>query len=253
MRVETAADLRFYLAYGVTTVRKHERRPQHLCWRDEIAARQRVGPRMVTAGPCMGEVPCACDGFSAEEFAGAWPHNGPRLRLRQGLRSLVCRGYAAIAGGTHSTAWTWSAMCRTPRLTQVISSDQRSVEHLDGYSNLQPDDRPALIAADGRPRRLEHAHVGHLAALPAVRRCAVRARNTAMRRYTPWRQERTLHPADFATRAYVLGPVSAQRRGARGCPSCRVRPCSLAPARRICAPSPATRCARVAESREHRA
>ena len=214
VHVETAADLRFYLAYGVTTVRNMNGRPQHLRWRDEIAQGTRVGPRMVTAGPCMGEVPCACDGFSAEEFAA-------RVAAQQAqgydfvkvYDHLSAEGYAAVLAAAAQYGMDVAGhVPDTVRLTQVISSGQRSIEHLDGYSNLQPDDRPALIA-----QTVDHG-VWNTPTLVIWQRFqpsdgVPSAAQLAMRRYTPWHAKSALCTlADFATRAYVLGPVSAQRR-----------------------------------------
>lgn len=46
-------DLTLFVANGVTTVRNMFGSPQQLAWREEIAANQRFGPRLYTAGPII--------------------------------------------------------------------------------------------------------------------------------------------------------------------------------------------------------
>lgn len=48
-------DLPLYLAHGVTTVRNLKGNPWHLELRDELRRGERLGPRMVTAGPFVNE------------------------------------------------------------------------------------------------------------------------------------------------------------------------------------------------------
>lgn len=46
-------DLSAYVAAGVTTVRNMNGRPEHLAWRDHVANRTLVGPKVFTAGPAI--------------------------------------------------------------------------------------------------------------------------------------------------------------------------------------------------------
>ena len=214
VHVETPADLRFYLAYGVTTVRNMNGRPQHLRWRDEIAQGTRVGPRMVTAGPCMGELPCACDGVTAAAYAArVAAQQAQGYEFIKVYDYLPADAYAAVlAAASELDLDVVGHVPDTVRLDRVLASGQRSIEHLDGYSSLQADDRPALIA-----QTVEHG-VWNTPTLVIWQRfrpadCALSPAQLAMRRYAAHHAKSTLcTPADFATRAYALGPVSAQRR-----------------------------------------
>ncbi|MEZ4635762.1 MAG: hypothetical protein R2856_12525 [Caldilineaceae bacterium] len=51
VHVKTETDLRWFLRWGVTTVRNMNGEPKHLLWRDQIASRTLLGPEISNSRP----------------------------------------------------------------------------------------------------------------------------------------------------------------------------------------------------------
>ena len=50
---DSPEELLLYLAWGVTSVRSLDGTPEHVAWRDEVIAGDRIGPTIYTSGPIL--------------------------------------------------------------------------------------------------------------------------------------------------------------------------------------------------------
>lgn len=214
VHVETEQDLLFYLAYGVTTVRNMNGRPHHLRWRGEVDQGARLGPRIVTAGPCLGELPHAWTNATPDDITAAVAAQKTAgydfIKVYDHLPASLY-GHVLRAAAAHGMTVAGHMPDGVPPM-DVIASGQRTIEHLDGYCNLQPHQLPDAIAATSA------AQVWNTPTLTIWQRFRPSVgeagpAQTAMRQYAAWHAKSTLcTPADFHARAYALGPVSTQRR-----------------------------------------
>ncbi|MCB0116050.1 MAG: amidohydrolase family protein [Caldilineaceae bacterium] len=148
VHVKTETDLRWFLRWGVTTVRNMNGEPKHLLWRDQIASRTLLGPEIVTAGPCIGE-PCCCeaDGIDeqmATEVVAMQQSQGYDFikvydNLTPSVHAAIVR--AANAAGMDVVGHTPDSMT----VEQVVQSGQRSIEHLDGYCVVENQELEHII------------------------------------------------------------------------------------------------------------
>ena len=60
VHLESSAILTLLVANGVTTVRNMWGTPLHLAWRKQIAAGERLGPRIHSVGPLVDGEPPVC-------------------------------------------------------------------------------------------------------------------------------------------------------------------------------------------------
>lgn len=132
------ADLPLLLSYGVTTVRNMNGRPFHLGWRDEVARGQRVGPRIVTAGPMLGETPLPlnADGSPrlAEEILAQKQAGYDFLKVGDDFPAGGLAELFALAG-----ALGMDVVGHTPNGSapaDFIAYAPHSLEHLDGLASL---------------------------------------------------------------------------------------------------------------------
>lgn len=108
---EDPAILELFVSFGVTTVRNMDGRPRVLEWRREVAAGERLGPRILTAGPILdGDPPLRDDNqviANADEGRGASSRRGPAptcsssTGTREGTSRARARSWASwwLAGG----------------------------------------------------------------------------------------------------------------------------------------------------------
>ena len=132
------SDLTLFLANGVTTVRNLFGDPLQRGWRDEIAAGDRSGPRIVTAGPIVDGAPPIWDGSAiastaeeGEEAVVAQAEAGydlikvynrlPEAAWRGVLAEAERRGVQVVGHVPYSVSYT-----------DVAESSQVTIEHMDG-------------------------------------------------------------------------------------------------------------------------
>lgn len=136
-----ATDLPLFVANGVTTVRNLFGSPQTLQWRAEIAAGERLGPTLITAGPIVdGDPPF-------------WPGSALATNEAEGraaVQAQVEAGYDLIKvySALPREAWAGAvseaaslgiqAVGHVPTsvtYSDVVESSQATIEHLDGLSD----------------------------------------------------------------------------------------------------------------------
>lgn len=136
----TEADLTLFVANGVTTVRNMFGSPLQLQWRKEIAAGERLGPRIYTAGPIIDGKPPVWPGSAVIED----PADAEKIVLEQKeagydflkvYSRLKPDAYAAIAAAAKKNGMRF--MGHVPNavsLFDAASAGQESFEHLTGLS-----------------------------------------------------------------------------------------------------------------------
>lgn len=131
------AQLRGYLARGVTTVRNMRGRPDHLRWREEVAHGARLGPRILTAGPVLdGDPPALRDGVAVRDASEAFRAVGEQagrgydfVKVYGGLSAEAYVGIAAAA-----RAFGLPVVGHVPEavgLDGVLAAGQASIEHAE--------------------------------------------------------------------------------------------------------------------------
>jgi imidazolonepropionase-like amidohydrolase len=144
MHVHTWAesDAALFLAHGVTTVRNLFGGPQHLDWRAQVEAGERLAPNLVTAGPiCDGDPP-------------VWPGSLVVLdadSARAAVELHVEQGYDFVKVYNRLPLEAYQALVEEARLAglpvdghtpdavgleRVLAAGQRTVEHLSGLGLL---------------------------------------------------------------------------------------------------------------------
>ena len=144
-------DLPLLLSYGVTTVRNMNGRPQHLRWRDEVASGDRLGPRIITAGPMLGELPPHLRPESNADIVGAIAKRVVDqkslgydfIKVGDGLTSteLAAAVDAAEQQGMDVVGHVPDGM----RLSDLLAYGLRSLEHLDGLAALSEEQLRQLL------------------------------------------------------------------------------------------------------------
>ena len=151
MHVHTwgASELTLFVANGVTTVRNMFGAPLHLTWRREIAAGERFGPTIVTAGPIVDGSPPVWQGSrviqtpddaraAVREQAEAG-YDFVKVYARVPLDAYVALVEAAAEAGLPVDGHVPSAV----GLPRALEAKQRTIEHLIGYQAwLEPSDSP---------------------------------------------------------------------------------------------------------------
>ncbi len=151
-------DLPLLLSYGVTTVRNMNGRPQHLAWRGEVAGGQRLGPRIITAGPMLGELPLHLRAEPdvntgdaiVEQIIEQKSLGYDFIKVGDGLSSSELA--VVVAAARQQGMDVAGHMPDGMRFSDVLSSGLRSIEHLDGLAGLSADALALLlpeIAAEG--------------------------------------------------------------------------------------------------------
>jgi len=138
-----------FLANGVTTVRNMFGSPMQRTWRDQIAAGERVGPSIYTAGPIVDGSP------------PVWPGSRVVTTYEEGVQAVrdqVEAGYDFIKVYTRLTQDAYDGIMSAAHeadipvmghvpaavgIETVLISGQRTVEHLDGYEALLRGAEPA--------------------------------------------------------------------------------------------------------------
>ncbi len=161
-------DLDLLLANGVTFARIMAGRPSYLEWRDEIAAGNRVAPRLYVAGPIIESAP-------PPELASVIPTAGKILveTFEEGAAEVARQaeaGYDFIKVYNNLTRRAYEGVTAEARrrglsvvghvpfevgLHGALDAGQTSIEHLRGYIwELVPADAPEGPGADLRSRIL---------------------------------------------------------------------------------------------------
>ena len=166
-------DLLLLVAHGVTTIRNLEGMPRHVLWRERVASGQMLGPTIYTSGPIVDGRPVRGFGSLSVVTARGSPRGdradqARRVRLRQGLRPAVPRGVRLGRGGGAGAGSAGGRAHPVPgRVDGILSSGQRSIEHLYGYPQaLQPPSRAVAAPHDlGQLRKAlfdmaQHAELG---------------------------------------------------------------------------------------------
>ncbi|MDT8439333.1 MAG: amidohydrolase family protein [Wenzhouxiangellaceae bacterium] len=140
--------LRLFLAHGVTTIRGMLGEPGHLQLRAELAAGQRIGPRLITSGPSL-------NGTSVPDRDAAL------LRVRQQAEAgydflklhpgLMPDTFAAIDRAADALGMVHAGhVSLAVGLEHALSARQATIDHLDGYAMvLVPADHPARSREPG--------------------------------------------------------------------------------------------------------
>jgi hypothetical protein len=133
------ADLLQFLAYGVTSIRNMWGSPLQLAWRGQVAAGDRLGPTIYTAGPLT-------DGDPPIWTSSSVVRNGEQARLS--VRAQKNQGYDFIKVYNHLSTESYEALIDESRkldlpvvghvpdsvgIDRVLEHRQASIEHLQGY------------------------------------------------------------------------------------------------------------------------
>ncbi len=134
------SDLTLFVANGVTTVRNLFGDPLQLGWRDEIAAGERLGPRIITAGPIIDGSPPVWNGSDVvtteaegRAIVGVQIDAGYDLvKVYARLTEQAWRGVLseAEARGVQAVGHVPASVT----FTETAASYQSTIEHLDGLS-----------------------------------------------------------------------------------------------------------------------
>jgi imidazolonepropionase-like amidohydrolase len=152
----TAADFAAFLANGVTTIREMNGTPEHLAWREEVAAGRLAGPTLVVTGPLI----------AGEEQR--WRHVLARTpeEAQALVREHARLGYGAVKVYDGLTEATYAALAATARelgipfvghvpeavgLDGILAAGQTGIEHaaqiLHGAFDQEPDSTALAEAA----------------------------------------------------------------------------------------------------------
>jgi imidazolonepropionase-like amidohydrolase len=214
VHLSTEYDLIQYLRYGVTTVRNMNGTPQHLIWRDEIARDERIGPQIVTAGPCVGELPaqwadssidvCMNTTVMDQHLAG---YDFIKVYDNLPISAHCCLMDAARAYGMDVVGHVPDGM----PLADILTSGQRSIEHLEGYGGVPADQLLQIIEETVRNEVWNCPTLTIWQRLHATEGASSAARD-ALTDYAA-HNTRTLLclPPRCDTQGYTLDPPSAQR------------------------------------------
>lgn len=154
----SAEDFPGFLAAGVTTIREMNGTPDHLAWREEIAAGERLGPRLVVTGPLI----------AGEEQR--WRHALARTPAEAEVlvREHARLGYDAVKVYDGLSAEVHAALAATANemgipfvghvpasvgLDGVLDAGQAGIEHANQVAGHPPD--PASF--EGIARRISVA------------------------------------------------------------------------------------------------
>ncbi len=135
-----------YLAHGITTIRGMLGEPSHLVLRQQLAAGEVVGPRLITSGPSFNNRTIASPAAAAERVRSQVEAGYDLLKLHPGLWPDA---FAAIAETADALGMAYSGHVSVAvGLDRVLASRQGSIDHLDGYGQqLVPPDH-ALYGTD---------------------------------------------------------------------------------------------------------
>ena len=218
VHLRAEAYLTLLLANGVTTVRNMDGRPEHLTWREEIANGERIGPRICTTGPILDELPP----HLPDDRAVDTPEGARRIvRAQKDLGYDAIKVYDGLTPSTYSNivdaahAAGMDVVGHVPdrvSIFNVIAAGQRSIEHLDGYFGVYPDQLPDLVAATVEQGVWNTPTLIMLQRFEAVGSGANSNQTTiqqAILRYLPESVLRTWWlPSDFSAVGYVYGSAN---------------------------------------------
>ncbi len=176
-------DLLLLVAHGVTTIRNLEGMPRHVLWRERVASGQMLGPTIYTSGPIVDGRPVR--GFGSLSVVTAEEAVAAIEQTKRGGYDCV-KVYDQLS----PEAYGWVVAAARERdlpvvghipfqvgLYEILSSGQRSIEHLYGYPQaLQPQSRAVEAPHDlGQLRKglfdmAQHAELGRLPELAAQTR-----------------------------------------------------------------------------------
>ncbi|MFP4207887.1 MAG: amidohydrolase family protein [Wenzhouxiangella sp.] len=130
-----------YLAHGITTIRGMLGEPAHLVLRQQLAAGEVIGPRLITSGPSFNNRTIGSPAAAAERVRAQAEAGYDLLKLHPGLWPDA---FAAIAETADALGIDYSGHVSVAvGLDRVFASNQGSIDHLDGYGQLLvPPDHP---------------------------------------------------------------------------------------------------------------
>lgn len=137
--------LLLFLANGVTTVRNMFGAPVHVQWRDEIAAGERLGPTIWTAGPILdGDPPI----WPRSRIVTTWEEGAAAVADQVAAGYDFVKVYERLTRDAYDGIVVAAAEAGIPVMGHVpgdvgleaaLASGQRTIEHLDKYEAfLQP-------------------------------------------------------------------------------------------------------------------
>ena len=163
--------LTLFLAHGVTTIRGMLGEAGHLSLRSQLAAGDRIGPRLITSGPSLNgnSVP---DVRRARETVRRQAEAGyDFLKLHPGLLPDTFKAIDEAADGLdigHAGHVSIGV-----GLERALAAGQATIDHLDGYAQV-------LVPADSPARQTEPGFFGfNIAAAMEIDRVVEWARRTA--------------------------------------------------------------------------
>lgn len=152
------SDLRLFLLNGVTTVRDLFGSPRNLKWREAVARGAMEGPTLILAGPIFDGDPPTWPGSAvvttpeaarrevqAQKKAGYdW------IKVYNGLAADVYQAILEEAKAQHLPVG--GHVPKAVGIDAVLTSGQRSIEHLDGYVPFfsEPHADDAIVAATAK-------------------------------------------------------------------------------------------------------
>lgn len=177
------SELTAFLASGVTTVRNMFGAPLHLAWRDEIAAGERLGPTIYTAGPIVDGEPPIWPGSrvieTAEDARAAVAEHVEAGYDFVKVYSLVpAEAYAALVEAADEAGLP--VMGHVPVSVGVeaaLDAGQHTIEHLTGYQTwIEAEDSPVRDEPGLTSRMAAWQHLDE----ERLRAAAVRSRESGV-------------------------------------------------------------------------
>ena len=140
-----------YVANGVTTARGMLGQPAHLKLRDQLAAHEILGPRLVTSGPSLNGRSVASPEQAAEMVTDQAAAGYDFIKLHPGLTAAEFE--AAMAAGVAAGIPLAGHVSTSVGLSRALAAGQATVDHLDGYmayliGDEQAADTPGFFGAN---------------------------------------------------------------------------------------------------------
>ncbi|MGH9816368.1 MAG: amidohydrolase family protein [Candidatus Acidiferrales bacterium] len=120
-------DLLLYVANGVTFVRNMNGRPYHLQWREQLRRGEILGPHLLTAGPTVYSDPPDARALVREQKAAGYDF----IKVYHFISGAAHR--AILAAAREAGMPVAGHKSRQIPLLGLMKTDQRSIEHLQGY------------------------------------------------------------------------------------------------------------------------
>lgn len=168
--------LSLFLSQGVTTVRGMLGEAAHLSVRNQLAQGERFGPRLITSGPSFSGQSVTGPRQAARRVQDQARQTYDFIKLHPGLGPLEFD--AIMQAAERANLPVAGHVSLAVGLTRTLSSQQRSIEHLDGYAQ-------ELLAEDSPLRQRDPGFFG-IAIAAGLRADRVRSLAMATRRAGVW-------------------------------------------------------------------